>query len=124
MRKIVDPTLRMKLNDACLQALGYEPVQCRFAMTHTEVSEGVLRPVYTQFNFDSPHCSKRVQKHLAIAYEEGVAYCTLGAMQLAVRGDNKQHAVAVCAAASLLDTRPTELHGAKLSWKVVSLWKT
>ena len=122
MRKIVDPTLRMKLNDACLQALGYDPVQCRFAMTYTEVSEGVLRPVYTQFNFDSPQCSKRVEKHLKINYLNGFAHVALDNMNLAVKGWSKQHAVAVCAAASLLDSRPTELHGATLTWKVASVW--
>lgn len=122
MRQIVEPILRMKLNDACLQALGYKPEQCRFAMTYTEVREGVLRPVYTQFNFDSPQCSKRVEKHLGINYLNGFAHVALGSMRLAVKGANKQHAVAVCAAASLLDEKPSELLGATLTWKVGSVW--
>ena len=122
MRKIVDPILRMKLNDACLQALGYKPEQCRFAMTYTEVSEGVLRPVYTQFNFDSPHCSKRVEKHLKINYLNGFAHVALDNMRLAAKGWSKQHAIAVCAAASLQDEKPATLHGATLTWKVASVW--
>lgn len=36
-------------------------------------------------------------------------------MRLAVKGANKQHAVAVCAAARLLDEKPSELLGATLN---------
>lgn len=121
-KKFIDPTIRMKLNDACLQVLGCRPDQCRFAMTHTEVLEEGLRPTYSTFNFDSRKSYDRVMEVLGIRYANGVATFSLRDSIVEVRGPRKDLCVAVCARVSLMDEQPNEMFGTKIAWKQARLW--
>jgi hypothetical protein len=112
----------MQLNDACLLVLGYKPEQIRFAMTHTQVHEGVLWPRVSSFNFDRPACYRKVVKALGLRRIDGASVLMLDGAVAYVKAPTKEHAAAVCAAVKVANGQvPSRFLVARVSYKLIHL---